>query len=467
VLLATIIAGVLPFVSTLIAAPLVVSKLEGWSTRAALPWRLAGRSLGRNRARSASVIGATCAVVGLAIALPTFFRSFPLGAEPGDTGSIGSIVSQPDAPPYIAANQVTLIRGNDVAPDALGNIPEQHGPPPVSQPVDEATARQVRGVVANARRVDLEELRRPDGFGVAFELDVFDGKFAHASFGQTPPIAVATPELLDLFGVHQRERHNLASGDVLVIRPAGASVHLARQHPQPSEFYDALHVTGVVVSGEVSFALPRYLLNPATAQRLGWHSVPAGETVFAAPHPLTKHQRAQLSLLSSDNQWAAIHGPQPAPGSSYDYTTIDWGQPRNRVPAPWLLRLAAFGAVALFVLAVVGIGLGLSARDTRDETEVLDAVGAPPVLRRKVSTRRAALLVVVACVIALPAALVPVAAMAATTTRVDAAFRIDWLALAAAMIGLPLVVAFATAAGARVRDLVRPLQPSVLSYTDS
>src|SRR5205085_11231787 len=107
-----------------------------------------------------------------------------------------------------------------------------------------------------------------------------------------------------------------------------------------------------------------------------------------------------------------------------------------------------------------------SARDSDDERSVLDAVGAPPVTRRQVGTRRAVLLVVVACAISVPAALVPTAAVVAASTRVDAHFRLDWLALLAVVFLLPLVVAIAASVGGWVRDARRPTRPTAFAFAD-
>jgi hypothetical protein len=342
---------------------------------------------------------------------------------------------------------------------------DTNAPPPTAPPVDARYARRALAVVPSARQVELTTLRGANGYVPAFQLDAEDPRgSAHTTYGSSPTLTLASPELLDLFGVPPALRTRLAAGDALVVLPPGAR-GLRAASLQPSNGV-VLHVGGVVHSPNAALTLPRVLIGPSVANHFGWQSVPAGVTVIAAPHAFTHRELRRLRLVDDDVQWAgSIAAPRP-PGSRYFQTSMQVGAPRQVIVSPWLLRAGGFGATSLFVLAIVGIGLGLSARDNEDERAVLDAVGAPPRVRRQVGTRRAVLLVVSSCVIALPAGLIPVGALVAVSDRRDSHFSVDWLALVAVTVALPLIIAAAAALGGRIRDARRPARPAAFAFAD-
>jgi putative ABC transport system permease protein len=461
-MLAAVIASVLPFVAALVAAPLVVARLEGLSANAPLSWRLAGRSLARNRARSASVVGATCAVVGLVIAVSTLVHSWSPDALDG--GTIGEAYAEGS---YLRPNQVLVYSEYRIAPDENGIYPElgDSAPAPPAVPVNPAHLAHVRAVVPTAHQIDLMTFRTADGGGPFFQLDAgAPDPFIHTQYGSSPIVTVATPELIDLFGVGAELRARLAAGDAVVVRPPGAS-ELRPAVPEPNAGV-VLHVGGRVVSSESALALPRVLIGAEKAARLGWTSVPAGVTAFVAPRPFTPRQATQLRLVDNDLSWEREITAPPPPNTEYYETYLNIGNEPYKFGSPSFIRFLGFAVTALFVLAVVGIGLGLSARDNQDEHAVLDAVGAPPRTRRQVGTRRAVLLVIVACAIAIPAGLIPVGALVATSNRPYSRFGVDWIAMLAVTVGLPLVIAAAAAGGGWMRDRIRPPRPEVFAVAE-
>ena len=455
-MLVAVIACVLPFIAALVAAPLVVARLEQLSAKASLPWRLAGRSLARNRARSSSVVGATCAVVGVVIAASTLLHSW----NPRSAAGYSVYDST-----FLHTNQVIIASDNAIAPSADGTYPDDAGPPaPATSPVDEAELARVRAVIPAAQQIDLTALRQADGFTPPVEIDAdVDDQYAQTQFGSYPTVAVASPALLALFGVGPELRARLAAGDAVAVRMPGAP----KLRPNNTTLRSStLHIGGTVVSRQAALYLPRVLVSAETAKRHGWTEVPAAVTLFVADHAFTPRETRRLRLIDADLSWEREVAAPPAPNSTFRQTYITVGESPSRLQSPMVIRLLGFAATALFVLAVVGIGLGLSARDNEDERAVLDAVGAEPRVRRLVGTRRALLLVVVACVIALPAALVPVSVLISVSDHSNVHYGVDWIALLGVTIGLPLVIAAVTSFGGWSRDRIRRPQPEVFGFAD-
>lgn len=450
---AVVLASVLPFASVLIAAPVVVSRLEQWVRKAPLSWRLAGRSLARNRARSASVIGATCAVVGVAAAGATLASSWSTQVDA--SSSVGAAVLHHA---YLQPNQALIYSQQQAEPDQNGNIPELTYQPAAA---DETVVARAERVLSSALRIDLDELRGTNGLPPHYRLDTYD---AGPNFGPTPLLAVATPELLEVFDASSEIRRLLAAGDAVVVQSPGVSQR--RSEFEPADGATMLHVGGVIESDQAALALPRILISPARAVELRWHTVPAGATVLVSTRNFTPHERRQLALLGQDLNWEQTVNDLTPPGSVVNFTNVDFGQPPSAQLTSYQIRLLAFAATAVLVLTVVALGLGLAARDSQDETAVLDATGAPPRMRRQVGTRRAVLLVTIASAIAIPAGLTPVAALITASTRTDFRFQVDWPALFALAVVLPAVVGAVSAAGGWLRDRLRSRRMVEIAFAD-
>jgi putative ABC transport system permease protein len=71
-------------------------------------------------------------------------------------------------------------------------------------------------------------------------------------------------------------------------------------------------------------------------------------------------------------------------------------------------RLLITGLVLLFAVSVTGIAIALGEAESRPEQRSLLAIGADPLLRRRIAASRAAVLALLAGVLAVPAGLLPV-----------------------------------------------------------
>jgi hypothetical protein len=273
--------------------------------------------------------------------------------------------------------------------------------------------------------------------------------------------------MLEVLGVSPQLRAGLVNGGAITLRaPSDDSVHRFPKDMQRGG--PTLHVVGQVVSDEVTQAFPQVLIARPTAQRLGWSDQPSSMTVFVEPRPLPKSLVRRVNELTLDFATAIGERPswsmEPSPPTTWVFAGFDpWGAlETTRGP----VRAGGFAAMALFVLAVVGVGLALSARDAEDERAVFVAVGGGPGAQRRLGTRRASLLVGIAVAVAVPVALAATTAVVMMSTRPGVQLRFDWFALVAVSIALPIVVALATAAGGWLRDRMSPSMPDALAFAD-
>lgn len=161
----------------------------------------------------------------------------------------------------------------------------------------------------------------------------------------------------------------------------------------------------------------------------------------------------------------AMHLAQDLTPSQYDEVASAWqssgGADRARWAGPGFAyergpvdSQAQVQALVLALAAAVTIGatavaVGLARSDGRRDDEVLDAVGAAPVLRRRVSAWQAAILTSIGAVVGTLLGLLPIRALTLRLTEgpvgaTHMPFVADWPVLALLAVGLPLVVTAGT-----------------------
>lgn len=443
--LALVAGFVLPLVAALWVAPIAVRALERGVTDRPLAWRLAGRSLARNGTRTSSVVGATCAVIGVVVGGATLIASWDSGYD----DALRNV-------PFIRDNQALLESSWQFQATEDGQFPEPTYPLPPIPDIDASYVRRLHDAVPRASVVPLLSITSAGGHEPAYQFDR-SSSLLYSGYGSSPIVALATPELLDVFRVPPR------------LRQLGAIVIAPRDGPVPQRETGhvgrgdiRIHIGAVVRSDEASLGLPRVLLNSRLLKRFGWRSQFSGTVALVAKTPFTARARRHLDLLTSDIAWSQdLREPAP-PGASYVQTSLTVGTGPYHVTDHFPVHAAGFGAACVLVLAVVAIGLVLNARDSDDERAVLEATGVVPRVRRQIGTRKAALIVLTGAAIAIPVSLIPIAVLVTTSDNHAATFRPDWLALAAMAIGLPLVVSGVTAAGGFARDAFRPRRAVVL-----
>jgi putative ABC transport system permease protein len=433
-------------------APWFVARLERWGGRWSQSWRLAGRSLARNRVRSSAVVGAICAIAATVVAGSTLWAT-------EQTGQCceGQL-------PYLQANQVVadswVDTQTEVDPDEDGPLP----PEPVFDgrqvPVDQGVIDAITAVLPEARMLALPTIEHGDATpGAVWSND--SGRIVFDDLQAEPTIGIATPEVLDLFDVPDQLRHELADGGAVALAPVPPDATSLTLDDDSQ-----IELIGEVSSDEASARLPAAIVSPATADQLGL-TTSAGSVLWSNPEPLTEDQRRQVELVRDDLWWEL--------GESWDYVSgpvDDVARTELAVPADdpvdeRLVRAAVLAAVLLVMLAVVAVGLALAAKDNEDERQVLAAVGAPPRTLRRVGALRAVLLVALAGAIALPAGLLPAAAIhaASTTDEWDQrTFAVDPSSLLFVVVLVPAVAGLLVWAAGGLRDLTRPTRPDTFGF---
>ncbi|MDP4333597.1 hypothetical protein Q7F20_09455 [Curtobacterium sp. A7_M15] len=189
---------------------------------------------------------------------------------------------------------------------------------------------------------------------------------------------------------------------------------------------------------------------------------------------MTRETAAHYRLPAVDGMLVTKQSGEMTPAQS-DELTSAWqslgGADRERWGGPWFQYEAgpvdAQGIVKAIVLALAAavtigataVAIGLARSDGRRDDEVLDAVGAAPVLRRRVSAWQAAILTTVGAVIGTLLGLLPIRALTLRFTAGPAGtshlpFVADWPVLALLALGLPLLVTAGTWVSGRRRHRV-------------
>jgi putative ABC transport system permease protein len=119
------------------------------------------------------------------------------------------------------------------------------------------------------------------------------------------------------------------------------------------------------------------------------------------------------------------------------------------------------GLALVFTGFVIIVGLALAAAETREEVEVLTAVGASPSTLRRLAAAKAALLAGAGVALAVPTGLIPVWVVRNASSGSNR-FVIPWASLALLVLVLPAVLALLTLAGSTVLSRLRPMTASTM-----
>jgi putative ABC transport system permease protein len=429
--------------------PAIIAVLGPLAERLTGTARLAARSLARVRTRSAAVVAAIAAAGALSIGVGTVVTS---NWGSGDT----ALTSVPDLP----ANVVSVTAyANTPAPQAAeqlidGALYYDDGAAPVFPALPDGLLDDVRAVLPDAQIAPI----RTAGFDPApYRADGSDAE--DRWYGGT--FTVADPALLDVIGMSaddlgRLERVGVVAGFVL----SGTA-------------NDVQEVTAATQSGPVSFETvgledaPRSLayahgplITPAKAQELGFVIGESGVLV-QNPTDLTDAQHEQLQALGERYGFGSDSTFLPASAIPTVGVSISWGTPIESEVPKALIDGLIVGLALLFTLGVVAVGLSLSAAESRDERDVLLAIGAPPRSMRRVSALKAVLLAGIGGVLAVPTGFLPVAVVLAQVN--DDPLRFPWLVALGCVVLVPVAVGLAALAGSTLAQRVKPVHMSTLA----
>jgi putative ABC transport system permease protein len=408
-------------------APRYVSVLDRLAGRLHGAWRLAARSLARQRTRTAAVVSAVCATTALAVAAAALVLSHTSTAA--------------HERPYVALNQVHVV---SVAAPAF----DAKRPPSMPAPVPEALADDVAAAVPDARRVDVPRLAASSPVRAAF-VPARPGGDAQPPLDVTGA-SVATDEVLRLYGADARVRAALARDGAVAFDFVPGRITL----PGALSF-DVLPVTAYSLG-----ALPPVLMTPAFAGRAGWAAAPPA-VVLEARSALTEQQRNTVWAIYQD--WSDEHRADVSPGPAKAPPVVIGVATPSSEPDPRAVEgLLATGAL-LFTVFFVGLSLALAAAETRDERDALAVVGAGTRVLRGTSGRKALLVTFLGALLGLPVGLAPVYVL----TRVASSpppFVVPWAVVALLVAVVPVVAAAVTTAASAVALRVRPVRVSTMAY---
>jgi putative ABC transport system permease protein len=129
------------------------------------------------------------------------------------------------------------------------------------------------------------------------------------------------------------------------------------------------------------------------------------------------------------------------------------------------VRQIILGIVVLIALIVLAMSLALSAAETRDERDVLVALGAPPRTMRSVAAWKAGLLSFTGAALAVPTGFIPVAFVYIAAARPGETARLafPWTTVLELVFVAPLIAALIAGIGSAVAQKVRPTQMSTFA----
>lgn len=188
------------------------------------------------------------------------------------------------------------------------------------------------------------------------------------------------------------------------------------------------------------------LLAPSTADELG---LDYGAVRIIAPAPGGPSDQQTQAL------WAGMQSIIGNASARYEA-----GPPQYAAGFAW----AMLGLTALITFASASVAIGLARADGRRDDEVLDAVGAPPRLRRSVAFWQAVVVAGIGTLLGAAVGVLPVLALAVATQLAEGLggwtgggplqdFAPPWLQLGLTVLGVPLAIAlgsWATAGRRRV-----------------
>lgn len=408
------------------SSPALVSTLGPMAARVGGSARLAARSLARLRSRSGAVVAAIATAGAVAVAIAT---AVTWGQNPGGPQyhlAENQVIVSADLP-YLADDEPLSgyspgdVRPSDETLAAVGRI------------VPHMTFRSVAVVSANRNVLIVRPADR--GLGLS--------PFDRAALRRTGSLKILS---------HQYFEDSPLPESLLTI-PDGTLLPISTPLARDS-------VNGWAAESQV-------LLTPERADALGLETVESAWLVGTADQDLTADQRKRLSRVGERGYLASEYFTNAA--AEADKLAA---QPYVRAYAPpdptvvTRAQLAVVGAALVFTLLVVTMGLALSAVESRDERDVLFAVGAPPKTLRRVAGAKALLLGFGGAVLAVPAGFVPMALILRQGTmasQVHHPVPVPWLTIELLVLAIPLVAAAAAWSASRISQWVRPVRMSTIS----
>ncbi len=392
-----------------ICSPYLVGLLERVASRASGTFRLAARTVARQRSRTGPTVAAIMAAGALAVAVSTVVLS--------TRGAAASLPVVPDDVVELQASATSITGAT--APLGCPEITEA-GSRLLRAALPDLTMHcftfaqgllRSEGTTDHALAIVAPQDLASIGAG-RYGADLARGRAVFVSDGVTPPRA----RLLSGAGTNPRPPVEVVSAN------------LARAWPFSTSFGGGI-----------------YLVSPTTAKRLGASTTGTGTLAFAKTmRPLSDAQRDAVDRLGTSDPGAQL---STADRDVFLFFQLEPRQSRL-TDVQFLTYAVILPAALVLALLTALIGLALTAAETRDEQAMIVAVGAGPGHRRRQNAWQAILVVGLGAILAIPGGLVPAAIVLHANGR---AVSPPWLILLTLAIGLPLLTAVGAAVLTRGR----------------
>jgi putative ABC transport system permease protein len=439
---AAVLGGVMVLAGTCCWSPAAIEAMSRLSATIGRSWLFAGRSLGRSRARSAAVVTAI-AVTG-AIGVSGSALALNIGRDDGDRSRVlpfDAVVLQPAVevrtklgPP--SADKEEEVSGTPLDDSARGQL-ELILPAASVYPRRVATWTPAPGsesmglsiVIADQAAIELYELDADERAALQAEGALLLSPWFDLDGPAVDALSVATSD-----------------GEIVVPFAMRDHVHAAVEDPDGNGEFN------------VVYGVDTLMIIEQQARRLGFDIVERGAIVRNGSE-LTQRQLDALDrAFASDEPLADWY-------RGTDVATVSWfalhDYRESPPPAASAIQGIAIVGVLVLTLLVVAIGLSLAATESRDERDVLVAVGARPRTMRSLAGTKAVVLTLTGLGLAVPAGLIPTKAL---TSAFDDPLRVPWLAIAGLILAVPLIAGVAAWLASSVAQRVRPVRMSNFSF---
>jgi len=439
--------------------PRMVDLLGSVGSRCAGSWRLSARSLARTRTRSAGVVTAVAAAGALAVGGSAVFA-----ATTAETQT-SAVLQIPEDTVFISASLWSNEQIIQQRPDGTTTV-DAPGYRPT--PIPTETLDEVRSVVPGReieRRVAVWDPAPYDADSGGNRLDGF-------VTDDSGVMVIADPDILDMIGLSDTDRERLA--DVGVMNIQGAYMATPDFNVTASSF--GIHPNGrgritieaIAPTAQIKSTAAVWppLVTFERARQLGLDITTDGLYIRSGS-PLDDDQLDALQQIQNDrwNSTEVFDPPQASAGGTEVQVSITPSYRPPEVASETVVGIGVSVVALLFTLLVVAVGLALSAAESRDERDVLVAVGARPSTLRRVAGQKAAMLALVGTALGVPTGLIPVVMVLRSMRQTPGELPLDipWLVIGMLVVSVPLAAGVVTWASSNIAQRVRPVRMSTLA----
>lgn len=430
------------------SSPLIVSWISRVGSRRGGVVRLAARSLGRSRMRSAGVLTAVATVSALSIAGLTAAGSAADGVNPGSIETDYSIVAFSYSGDIYAGAAV----------DQFGNTDPDFDPPPMVVPeLPDGLRSNIEAILPDATWLPISQVVFDEVPSTAYNDPEFEGR------------TIVVPDIADDVVLSQivltdAQRSTLDGTGVLALNPFLTGEVVVNT----ADGFVSVDTGAVNDNVRPEFLSDQFytelLITPEYAAERGFE-VQVQQIIVDNPTDLTKEQRDAINASRPLGDQDAFVADASVSGEAVDADpeTGQWyfyaNDPLFEIPWP-VIQAAVLAASLLLVLLVVAIGLSLAATESRDERDVLHTVGAAPKTLRRVAAVKAWVLTTGAGVVAVPAGYIVVRVVTWVNEQTAPFPVIGALGI---LVVIPVVAAAATLAVSAIAQKARPITVSTIS----